>query len=65
MIPSAYYNWETPSPFKIPCFEDFLEPVAKKKKKKKVDVDFIFFEQRAGSWRGWCELPVWPSSPVI
>ena len=40
MIPSASYNWETPSPFKNSCLEGFLRARGKKKKKK-VDIYFL------------------------
>ena len=47
MIPSASYNWETPSPFKNSCLEGFLRARGKKKKKKGRHLFSLSGEQRA------------------
>lgn len=47
MIPSASYNWETPSLFKNSCLEGFFGACGKKKKKKGRHLFSLSGEQRA------------------
>ena len=55
MIPSASYNWETPSPFKNSCLEGFFRARGKKKKKK-VDIYFLWVVSRELKKQVWIPI---------